>query len=200
MISLALDSDKAGQNAAVTNGSMLQDLFLLWGIARYPREPVSQCLAVAQRTCDELAEQIQAYESLGWDTAQTEEMRLLAWDYMMSLYRKDKKTIYSTAQTAEEFETALVIEDNPIIPENGRIDYAGIKERIDLVDYISRSIELRPIAGKFRGNCPLPGHEDSTPSFWIYPDSKSWYCFGCLRGGDIFDYCKLQGVTLGRNE
>ena len=35
-------------------------------------------------------------------------------------------------------------------------------------------------------NCPLPGHEDRTPSCRLY--ERTYYCFGCHRGGDIFNF------------
>ena len=35
-------------------------------------------------------------------------------------------------------------------------------------------------------NCPF--HQDSTPSFKIYPGSRGWYCFGCAEGGDVIDF------------
>jgi CHC2 zinc finger len=199
-ITLVLDPDEAGQRAAVTNGQALQELFVLWGIPRYPGEPISQALAIAQRTCDDLAETIQIQEATGQDTDQTLEMRLLVWDYMMDLYNRDKETAYSRALTAKEFEVALTIEDNPILPQHGRIDYAVIKEKVDIVDYISRHTELRPMGNKFRGKCPLPDHEDDTPSLWVYPESRSWYCFGCNRGGDVIDYARLRGVNLAHHD
>ena len=40
-------------------------------------------------------------------------------------------------------------------------------------------------------HCPLPDHEDSTPSFQVYADEGGWYCFGCERGGDIFTLAAL---------
>ena len=58
-ITLVLDPDEPGQKAAEDSGVFLSDLFRFWGIARYPGEPVSQALAVAQATCDDLAETIQ---------------------------------------------------------------------------------------------------------------------------------------------
>ena len=40
--------------------------------------------------------------------------------------------------------------------------------------------------GKIR--CPLPDHEDRTPSCAVYDDpEQGWYCFGCGRGGSIYD-------------
>ena len=35
--------------------------------------------------------------------------------------------------------------------------------------------------------CPLPGHDERTPSFHLYEDG-SFYCFGCGRGGSIIDF------------
>jgi hypothetical protein len=38
-------------------------------------------------------------------------------------------------------------------------------------------------------SCPLPGHEDRTPSFKVYRDPEDGvYCFGCNRGGDIYAF------------
>ncbi len=44
--------------------------------------------------------------------------------------------------------------------------------------------------GKVR--CPL--HEDRTPSLHVYPDAeRGWYCYGCSRGGTIYDLAALRG-------
>ena len=54
-----------------------------------------------------------------------------------------------------------------------------------------RYTELEPLGGRawFTGRCPLPNHEDRTPSFYIYPDEigSRWWCYGCGRGGDVID-------------
>ncbi len=46
-------------------------------------------------------------------------------------------------------------------------------------------------------NCPLPDHEDQTPSFKVYDTPEDgWYCFGCGRGGDIFSFAaELWGMS-----
>jgi DNA primase len=48
--------------------------------------------------------------------------------------------------------------------------------------------ELRPLGGRawFTGRCPLPDHEDKSPSFYVYPPGR-WWCYGCGRGGDVVD-------------
>lgn len=47
--------------------------------------------------------------------------------------------------------------------------------------------------GRFRGCCPYPDHDDTTPSFVLYPDGDAW-CFGCQRGGDVL---RLTGMVFG---
>ena len=46
-----------------------------------------------------------------------------------------------------------------------------------------------------RVNCPFPEHRDSTPSFTIYPETNTWFCFGGCGGGDsikfIEKYCNV---------
>ncbi len=44
--------------------------------------------------------------------------------------------------------------------------------------------------------CPLPGHDDRTPSFVVYEATDSAYCFGCGRAGDVV---KLAQYALNLN-
>lgn len=54
---------------------------------------------------------------------------------------------------------------------------------------------LRPAdRGRCRATCPLPGHQDRTPSFVVYGDTERAWCFGCNRGGDVI---ALTGYVLG---
>lgn len=194
-IVLVLDPDEPGQKAAEKTGKYILDLFRDWGEPRYPSEPTSQAIAAAQRACDDLAEEIQAIDAAGGDSLARSEMRAILFEYMDELRRKERVTLFTKCHTAEEYEQAVAIEDNPILPKHGRIDYAAIKRNVDIVDYISRHAELRQRGSNFVTPCPLPDHEDSTASFYIYPETKSFYCFGCTRGGDVIEYAKLRGVS-----
>lgn len=43
--------------------------------------------------------------------------------------------------------------------------------------------------------CPLPGHDERTPSFKVYPGTRGFFCFGCQRGGDIYTLAaELSGI------
>ena len=53
------------------------------------------------------------------------------------------------------------------------------------------------------GNVCCPFHEDRSPSLHVYDDpSRGWYCFGCGRGGSIYDLASLvwlSGQSSGVN-
>jgi len=194
-ILLALDTDGPGQKATEENGSLLADLFRWWGIPRYEGEPDSIVIAHLQLALDDLAEKIQAYESVDLIIDQTIAERIVLWDYMWGLWRSEKTTVFSRATSPEELEAALAVEDNPILPNHGRIDYEAIKNNVDITDYISRDVVLKPNGATLKGKCPF--HEEKTASFYVYPATRSFYCYGCRVGGDVIEYAKLKGVRLG---
>jgi DNA primase len=61
-----------------------------------------------------------------------------------------------------------------------------IKEANDIVDVISRYMELKGRGSRLLGLCPL--HIEKHPSFTIYLEQQRWKCFGCGRNGDIIDF------------
>jgi hypothetical protein len=64
----------------------------------------------------------------------------------------------------------------------------AIRDAVPIEEVARRYTNLEPFGGKawFTGHCPLPEHEDKTPSFYIYPPGRFW-CYGCNRGGDVVD-------------
>ncbi|WP_458683777.1 DNA primase [Prescottella equi] len=49
-----------------------------------------------------------------------------------------------------------------------------------------RYTHLVPAArGEAKGRCPLPGHDERTPSFYVNPATGVFHCFGCGSGGDV---------------
>lgn len=69
-------------------------------------------------------------------------------------------------------------------------------EQIDLADYISRTEELHKKGKNYFIKCPFHRGDD-TPSLAIYPDSNTWYCFGCSAGSTIYDWLqKAEGLSF----
>lgn len=62
-----------------------------------------------------------------------------------------------------------------------------IKERLDLVEFISGYVPLKKAGRTYKGICPF--HAEKTPSFVVFPHTQTWHCFGaCGTGGDIFSF------------
>ncbi|MBQ3402993.1 MAG: DNA primase [Synergistaceae bacterium] len=70
-----------------------------------------------------------------------------------------------------------------------------IKSSLDIADIIGRKVSLRPAGRGFVGLCPF--HADNTPSFHVYTDTQSYYCFSCHEAGDIFSFVmKSEGLSF----
>src|SRR5258705_12208509 len=63
---------------------------------------------------------------------------------------------------------------------------AQIREKIDIVSFISEFISVKKAGRNFKANCPF--HGEKTPSFVISPERQIWHCFGCGKGGDVYTF------------
>ena len=63
---------------------------------------------------------------------------------------------------------------------------ATIKEKLDIVELIGESVQLKKAGTTYKGLCPF--HGEKTPSFTVTPTRETFKCFGCGRGGDIFNF------------
>lgn len=61
-----------------------------------------------------------------------------------------------------------------------------IKDRLDIVDVISKFIILKKSGGNYWGCCPF--HNEKTPSFSVSPAKQIFKCFGCGEGGDSLSF------------
>ena len=58
--------------------------------------------------------------------------------------------------------------------------------RNDIVDVVGSYVTLKRAGSNFNGLCPF--HNEKTPSFTVFPATKSCYCFGCGSGGDVITF------------
>ncbi|MDE6469495.1 MAG: DNA primase [Eubacterium sp.] len=63
-----------------------------------------------------------------------------------------------------------------------------LKFKTDIEDIISGYVSLKKRGSTSLGLCPF--HNEKTPSFTVYNDTQSFYCFGCGAGGDAVTFIK----------
>ncbi len=65
-----------------------------------------------------------------------------------------------------------------------------IRAAVDIVDLVSRFVNLRKAGSHWKGLCPF--HTEKTPSFTVNPRKSIFHCFGCGVGGDAFGFVMRQ--------
>jgi DNA primase len=58
--------------------------------------------------------------------------------------------------------------------------------RLDIAEVIGETVALHRSGKSLVGLCPF--HQEKTPSFTVTPDKGVFYCFGCHKGGTIFNF------------
>lgn len=71
-------------------------------------------------------------------------------------------------------------------PSRERIE--RIKREVPIAEVIGQRIELWRSGSVLLGRCPF--HEDDRPSFAVYPETRSFYCFGCSTHGDVITFVR----------
>ena len=63
-----------------------------------------------------------------------------------------------------------------------------LTSRCDIESTISSYVPLKRAGRTLKGLCPF--HGEKTPSFTVYPETASFYCYGCGVGGDVITFIK----------
>ncbi|MEY8358798.1 DNA primase [Anaerotruncus colihominis] len=63
-----------------------------------------------------------------------------------------------------------------------------LKNNSDIEQVVSSYVRLKRRGRIANGLCPF--HSEKSPSFTVYPDNQSFYCFGCGAGGDVITFIR----------
>jgi hypothetical protein len=76
-----------------------------------------------------------------------------------------------------------------------QVELTALKERCvgqDFVDVVGHYVEVSVAGREWKFRCRIHGN-DSDPSGLIHAQEGRWWCFGCGRGGDVFDFLMVYG-------
>src|SRR5260370_38794706 len=61
-----------------------------------------------------------------------------------------------------------------------------VKQQADIVRVVGEYVRLKKTGKDFSGLCPF--HQEKSPSFTVSPLKQIFYCFGCGKGGDVYNF------------
>ena len=72
-----------------------------------------------------------------------------------------------------------------------------VKQKTDIVEIVGQYVTLKKSGRNFSAPCPF--HNETHPSFFVYPEQQSWHCFGaCNTGGDVISFVmKKENMDFG---
>ena len=70
-----------------------------------------------------------------------------------------------------------------------------LKNRADLVRVIEPYTKLKKSGSNWMGCCPF--HDEKTPSFSVSPSKGFYKCFGCGKGGSVYNFVmEMEGLNF----
>lgn len=64
-----------------------------------------------------------------------------------------------------------------------------LRDNNDIISVAQSYVELKRSGSTFSCRCPF--HTEKTPSCHFYPQTQSFYCFGCGAGGDVVNFIRM---------
>ncbi len=65
-----------------------------------------------------------------------------------------------------------------------------VQRSLDIHEVVSQYLPLRRAGANYKGLCPF--HEEKSPSFMVHPEKQIFKCFGCGKGGTVFNFVMEQ--------
>jgi hypothetical protein len=147
--------------------------------------------------------------ALGADPRCADPARILRVPGSQSFKRLPPRPVELLRYTSARYPPEAILGGPPLLPEPPpRIGAQRLHSRrprpdpllmIEPTDYVF-ALTGRKAGRDGKIRCPFH-HEDRTPSLHVYPDAeRGWYCFGCGRGGSVYDLAALLWQRETRGE
>ncbi|HEX7957702.1 MAG TPA: CHC2 zinc finger domain-containing protein, partial [Pyrinomonadaceae bacterium] len=70
-----------------------------------------------------------------------------------------------------------------------------LRRQADIVRVVGDYVTLKKKGANWMACCPF--HQEKTPSFSVNPSKSIFYCFGCGKGGSVFNFVmELEGLSF----
>lgn len=70
-----------------------------------------------------------------------------------------------------------------------------VRQRTNIVDVVGQYVQLKKSGKNYMGLCPF--HEERSPSFSVAEDKQIFHCFGCGKGGTVFNFLQeIEGINF----
>lgn len=70
-----------------------------------------------------------------------------------------------------------------------------VRHRTNIIDIIGQYVQLKKSGKNYMGLCPF--HEERSPSFSVAEDKQIFHCFGCGKGGTVFNFLQeIEGISF----
>lgn len=70
-----------------------------------------------------------------------------------------------------------------------------VRERTNIVEIVGQYVQLKKSGKNYMGLCPF--HEERSPSFSVAEDKQIFHCFGCGKGGSVFNFVQeIEGISF----
>lgn len=72
-----------------------------------------------------------------------------------------------------------------------------VRDANNIVEIIGQHTELKGAGQRLMGRCPFPDHSDKSPSFSVSEDHQLYFCYGCKKGGNVFNFLEtFNGLSF----
>jgi hypothetical protein len=158
-------------------------------------EPGHKAMLRAGAKIERYTAAINAWHTGSWEAFDqlADDVQTDAWRFLTN-QTSDRSAAIADAEGVAELPLYPVKRAQPKRTWVPHATHRGRKlDDIPTVDYV-HALTGKDVDIRRPSCCPLPDHDDSTASFHAY-ENNSWVCYGCDRGGRIFDFAAaLWGI------